>query len=93
MPDTEQEAQWRKQFEANGREAVLIFCREGSISGQMRNFAYQWLKEIDDAREMRDAAGHWYLKRTYIAAVAAVVVGVVGVLVGIISVVAARYWH
>ena len=69
MADTEQEAQWRKQFEANGREAVLIYCRDGSISGQQRNFAYRWLKEIDDAREARDEAGHWYSKNTYRVAV------------------------
>ncbi len=79
MADTEQEAEWRKQFEANGREAVRIFCRDGSISGEMRNFAYRWFKEIDDACEARDRDAQWYSKWTFWAAVAAVVVGIIAV--------------
>jgi hypothetical protein len=79
--DSEQEAQWRKQFEAAGRDEVLFLCNEGIYSGPLRGFAFRWLKERDDAREGRGKDADWYTKWTFRAAVAAVIVGVVGIVV------------
>ena len=49
MADPEQEAQWRKQFEAIGRREVHDHCRDGGYHGPQRGFAYRWLKETDVA--------------------------------------------
>jgi hypothetical protein len=84
MADTEQEAQWRTEFAKVGLDAVH---REFSIFPEpKRQFAFRWLREKERAREAREEASHWYSKWTFVAAVAAVIVGVVGVVV-------TWYWH
>ena len=86
MTDTDQEAQWLKQFEGNGRDAVRIFCRDGSYNGPMRLAAFRWLREKEIEGAQLAVNAHWYSKLTFWAAVAAVIVGVIGVVVTL-------YWH
>jgi hypothetical protein len=50
MADTEQQ-EWRKQFEANGRDAVLTLCHDGSYNGPKRLAAFQWLREKQRASD------------------------------------------
>ena len=84
----EQEAQWRKEFETAGREAIysVVYMRHGSFDEPKRQFAFRWLREKEKEAESQGAAAHWYAKWTFWAAVAAVVVGVIGVFV-------TWYWH
>jgi hypothetical protein len=85
MPDTEQEARWRKEFdEILGYDVVR---REHRLYEEpRRQLAFRWLLQKEKEREARDQAMHWYSKWTFVAAVAAVIVGVIGILLTL-------YWH
>jgi len=79
MADTDQEAKWRAEFKRVGRDAIH---REfGMFDEPRRQFAFRWLREKEFEDEQRADSAHWYSKWTFIAAVAAVIVGVFGVLV------------
>ena len=84
MVDSDKEARWRASFETVGYDAV----RRGHnlFEEPKRQFAFRWLREKEIAREARDEAAHWYLKWTFRAAVAAVIVATIGVVV-------TWYWH
>lgn len=83
MTNTDQEAQWRAEFERVGQDAVR---REHMMFPEpKRQFAFRWLREKEKAREERDEAAQWYSKWTFWAAVAAVIVGILGIVV--------TYWH
>jgi hypothetical protein len=84
MPHIEEEAKWRAEFEMVGHDAIH---REHKMFPEpKRQFAFRWLREKEKAREDRDEAAQWYLKWTFRAAVAAVVVGIIGVAV-------TWFWH
>lgn len=87
MADSDQEARWRASFETVGYDAV----RRGHnlFEEPKRQFAFRWLREQEIAREDRNQAAHWYLKWTFRAAVAALIVGIVSVTVAIIGLT----WH
>lgn len=87
MADSDQEARWRASFETVGYDAV----RRGHnlFEEPKRQFAFRWLREQEIAREDRNEAAHWYLKWTFRAAVAALIVGIVSVTVAIIGLT----WH
>jgi hypothetical protein len=79
MTDADQEAKWRAELEKAGNDAVR---REHmTFPEPKRQLAFRWLREKEKAREARDEAAQWYLKWTFRAAVAAVVVGIIGVVV------------
>lgn len=84
MPDTKEQAEWRAEFEKVGYDA--IHRGHGMFPEPKRQFAFRWLREKERAREAREEAAHWYLKWTFAAAVAAVIVGIIGVAV-------TWYWH
>lgn len=90
MTNADQEAQWRAEFERVGRDAV--YREHMTYPEPRRQFAFRWLREKEIAREVRDDAAQWYLKWTFSAAVAAVVVGIAAVAVGIIGLLV-TYWH
>jgi hypothetical protein len=56
MPDTEDEAKWRAEFEAVGETQL----RDGVTRGAMpfpepkRQFAFRWLREQDKAKALRE---------------------------------------
>jgi hypothetical protein len=84
MADVEQEAKWRAEFEKFGYDAV--HRGHQMFDEPRRQFAFRWLREKEKSREDRAEAAHWYSKWTFVAAVAAVIVGVIGVIV-------TWYWH
>jgi hypothetical protein len=83
MADLEQEAAWRTEFEADGERAVhdTIYRGSGIYPDPKRSFALRWLREKEVERERQEQKMHSYVRRTFWAAVAAVIVGIVGVLV------------
>jgi hypothetical protein len=87
MANSDQEARWRATYETVGYDAV----RRGHnlFEEPKRQFALRWLREKEIARETRDEAAQWYLKWTFRAAVAALIVGIVSVTVVIIGLT----WH
>ena len=86
MPDTEDEAKWRAEFEAVGETQL----RDGVTRGAMpfpepkRQFAFRWLREQENAKALRERKLHWYAQWTFWAAVGAVSVGIIGVLVTVL---------
>jgi hypothetical protein len=81
MPETQQEAEWRSQFERIGEEQAYTQIHTGIIPEPMRQFGFRWLGEQAKARKQREADTFRYVKLTLWAAVAAVLVGVIGVAV------------
>ena len=84
MADTDQEAQWRVEFQRVGRDA--IYRGHNMFDEPRRQFAFRWLRERELEDEQRANSAQWYAKWTFMAAVAAVIVGIIGVLV-------TWYWH
>ena len=83
MADSDEEAQWRKEFAKDGVDA--LWRVQDTLPEPKRQFALRWLREKERAREAREDASHCYLKWTFAAAVAAVIVGIIGV--------AVTFWH
>jgi hypothetical protein len=79
MADADQEAQWRAEFETVEYDAVRR--EHTNFPEPKRQFAIRWLREKEKAREARDEAAQWYLKWTFCAAAAAVIVGIIGLIV------------
>jgi hypothetical protein len=83
----EQEAQWKAELEKIGETAVRqsISLNSGvgiGIGGEpMRQYAFRWLREKEQQRQERELSTNWYVKWTFYAAVAAVVMGILGVIV------------
>jgi hypothetical protein len=78
MPSAEEEAKWRAEFEAAGETEI----RDGLNLMQdepKRQFAFRWLREEAGARKLRDEQTHRYVRWTFWAALAAVIVGIIGV--------------
>jgi hypothetical protein len=75
-----EEANWRAEFELRGenelRDGLNLINHEPK-----RQLAFRWLREQDHARRTREQKTYNYVRWTFWAAVAAVIVGVVGVAV------------
>jgi hypothetical protein len=86
-PPLDQEVEWRKEFEKVGETEIrndLNFrtgMKVGINSEPKRQFAFRWLREKEQEREDRERSTHRYVKWTFWAAVAAVVMGIVTVFV------------
>jgi hypothetical protein len=82
MPDTDEQAKWRVEFQEAGENEVRQNLLNGAIynSPPKRDFARKWLRELERERELRDQQIHFYTRHTFSAAVAAVIVGVIAVL-------------
>jgi len=80
---TEQEAEWRTEFERLGEEQVYDNVKQGAIYNNevKRQAAFRWLGEQTSARRRREERTYQYVRWTFFAAVAAVVIGIVGVAV------------
>jgi hypothetical protein len=83
MPDTDEQAKWRAEFQEAGESEVRQNLPNGAIynSPPKREFARLWLREQERAREVRDQQIQFYTRHTFWAAVAAVIVGGIGVAV------------
>ncbi|WP_428492187.1 hypothetical protein [Rhodopila sp.] len=81
MPDDEPE--WRIQFERGGEQELRDAINRGMgiIPETKRQFAFRWLREKADAKEVRERRMLRYTQFTLWAAIAAVLVGVIGILV------------
>jgi hypothetical protein len=86
MPDTDDEAKWRAEFERVGETRL----RDGVTRGHMpfpepkREFAFRWLLEKENAKTLREEELYGYAKWTFWAAVGAVLVGIIGILVTVV---------
>ncbi len=85
MTETEQEKQWRREFEDAGEQAVrdsLNYSRGISTgSGEKLQFVMRWLREKEREREARTRRSDWYLRWTFWVAVATFVAAVAAVFV------------
>jgi hypothetical protein len=86
----DEQANWRIEFEKTGEAQVRQNLSNPAIynSPAKSDFARQWLREREAAREQREAAReqreeqtYSYTRRTLWAAVAAVVVGVIAIII------------
>lgn len=83
MSDTDEQTKWRVEFQKAGESEVRQNLSNGAIYNNppKQDFARQWLREQERARELRDWQMHSYTRRTFWAAVVAVIVGVIAVVV------------
>jgi hypothetical protein len=81
---SQEEANWRAEFEREGEAAIRAHIEY--FSGPKKMSAIRWLREKEKVRERRDEENALLLRWTFGASLAAVVIGIIGVL-------AARYWH
>jgi hypothetical protein len=81
MPDTDEQLNWRAEFQEAGESEVRQNFANGAIynSPPKRDFARQWLREQERARTLRDQQIHSYTRPTFWAAVVAVIVRVIAV--------------
>jgi hypothetical protein len=74
MSDPTEEANWRAEFELRGenelRDGLNLINHEPK-----RQLAFRWLREQDHARRTREQKTYNYVRWTFWAAVAAVIVG------------------
>jgi hypothetical protein len=75
------EVKWRDEFAKAGATQVRQNLSNAAIynTEPKRIFARQWLRENECARELREQEIYSYTRRTFWAAVAAVIVGIVGI--------------
>ena len=76
----EWESEWRAEFEKYGDENIRDTLRTGQFQEGKRQFAYRWLGEQSRARRAREQKTYRYVRWTFLAAVAAVLVSVAGVI-------------
>jgi hypothetical protein len=79
----DEQANWRIEFEKTGEAQVRQNLSNPAIynSPAKSDFARQWLREREGAREQREQQIHSYTRRTLWAAVAAVVVGLIAIII------------
>ena len=83
--DQRYETEQYAYFERLGIDEVQAHLASGAFPGSNQKIAaYRWLKKKRADRDSREAESHRYVKWTFWAAVAAVLVGVVGVAVTVL---------
>ncbi len=75
------EVKWRDEFAKAGAAQVRQNLSNAAIynTEPKRIFALRWLRENECARELREQETYRYTRRTFWAAVAAVIVGIIGI--------------
>jgi hypothetical protein len=83
---TEEEG-WIAEFEAAGEDEIRVRLYRGSGMHPEAKFhtAVRWLREQARARRLREQQMHRDMRRTFWAAVAAVLVGIVGLAVTLLA--------
>jgi hypothetical protein len=79
-----QEADWRREFERFGEDQTRSALENGLFPEAKRQFAFRWLGDQAIERREREKQTLWYVRWTFVAALAAVLVGVVGIVVSLI---------
>jgi hypothetical protein len=75
----EQEAEWRAEFERFGEEQIRSSLTSGIFPEPKRQFAFRWLGDEARARKIREQRIYQYIRWTFVAAAAAVIVGLIGI--------------
>ena len=78
MAEPEVEAAWRAEFKRIG-ETQIRDALNSITDGEKRQAAFRWLGDEAEARRLREEQTHHYVRWTFFAAVAAVIVGLIGV--------------
>ncbi len=83
MVSSSEENLWREEFERLGEMQVYDNVKQGAIYNDeaKRQAAFRWLGDVAAARRARELRSHNYVRWTFYAAVAAVIVGVIGITV------------
>jgi hypothetical protein len=85
MTVSEQEAEWRAEFEKIGTTLVHGNLQHGYFPEPKRQVAYRWLSEQEAEGRRRDEEMHWYVQWTFWAAVGALAVAAIGVVVTLLK--------
>jgi hypothetical protein len=78
-----QEALWREEFERFGEEETRRAFDSGLFQEPKRQFAFRWLGDKAIERRERDKQTFWYVRWTFVAAVAAVLIGIIRIIVSL----------
>jgi len=78
MAEPEVEAAWRAEFKRIG-ETQVRDALNSITDEKKRQAAFRWLGDEAEARRLREEQTHHYVRWTFFAAVAAVIVGLIGV--------------
>ena len=77
MAEPEVEAAWRAEFKRIG-ETQVRDALDSITDEPKRQAAFRWLGDEAEARRLREEQTHHYVRWTFFAAVAAVIVGLIG---------------
>jgi hypothetical protein len=80
---TDDEVSWRDELEKTGQTQVRLnlLSKDAFYTPPKKYFVLKWLREKECARERREQKTFSYMRRTFQAAIAAVIVGIIGVVV------------
>jgi hypothetical protein len=83
MAERSNETLWREEFERLGEMQVYDNVKQGAIYNDevKRQAAFRWLGEVAAVRRARELRSYTYVRWTFYAAVAAVIVGAIGIFV------------
>jgi hypothetical protein len=81
MAEPEAEAAWRAEFKRIGETQLrdVLNSGVGFADEPKRQAAFRWLGDEAEARRLREEQTHHYLRWTFFAVIAAVIVGLIGV--------------
>ena len=87
MPESEQEAEWRAEFERDGELLVYDNYKQGAIYNNeaKRQAALHWLGEVSRDRRAREKLTLKVAWWTLFAALAAVIVAITGIAVTLLT--------
>jgi hypothetical protein len=73
MAEPEVEASWRAEFERAGEDGDRVI-----LSGEIKKQpAFRWLGDEAEVQRLREESTHHYLRWTFLAVIAAVIVGLI----------------
>ncbi len=83
---SDQETQWRAEFEGLGEQQVYDNVKQGAIYNDeaKRQAAFRWLGDEARKRREREQNTYWYARWTFYAAIVAAAIGVVGMIVTVV---------
>jgi hypothetical protein len=81
MAEPEVEAAWRAEFKRIGETQLrdVLNSGVGFADEPKRQAAFRWLGDEAEARRLREEQTHHYLRWTFFAVIAVVIVGLIGV--------------
>ena len=81
MAEPEVEAAWRAEFKRIGETQLrdVLNSGVGRADEPNRQPAFRWLGDEAEARRLREEQTHHYLRWTFFAVIAVVIVGLIGV--------------